>query len=101
MVFGRYGRRDDKVYKTKSAWSTGFQYAGLIPARKDDLLGFAYGQIQTVGTSSDEKLAEVYYKVKVNDQIAITPLVQYLINPEGSRDRDNVVVMGLRTRISF
>ncbi|MBI2353445.1 MAG: carbohydrate porin [Deltaproteobacteria bacterium] len=100
-VFARYGRRDDKVFRTKSAWSTGFQYAGLFPARKDDMLGFAYGQIQSVGTSSDEKLAELSYKVKINDQIAITPLAQYLINPEGNRDRDNVLVMGLRTRISF
>lgn len=100
-VFARYGRRDDSAYRTKSAWSTGFQYAGTIPARKDDLLGFAYGQIQVAGAASDEKLAELYYKVKVSDQIAVSPLVQYLINPEGDRDRNNVVVMGLRTRISF
>lgn len=100
-VFARYGWRDEKVYRTKSAWSTGFQFTGLIPARKDDILGFAYGQIQTVGTPSDEKLAELYYKVKVGDQIAISPLVQYLINPEGDSARNNVVVLGLRTRISF
>lgn len=99
--FGRYGWRDDKAYKTTSAWSTGFQYAGPVPGRKDDMLGFAYGQIQSMGTPADEKLVELSYKVKINDQIAITPLAQYLIDPEGDNSRSNVVVMGLRTRISF
>ncbi len=100
-IFGRYGRRDERAYRKKSAWSTGFRYAGPIPARKDDLLSFAYGQVQAAGTSSDEKLAELDYKAKVSDHIEVTPFVQYLINPEGDRARNNVVVMGLRTFVVF
>lgn len=100
-VFARYGQRDEDVYVTKMAWSAGGQYVGLIPERKDDVLGFAFGQIQAVGASSQEKLAEVYYKVKVNDQIEIAPIAQYLINPLGDNTKDDVVALGLRSQISF
>lgn len=100
-LFGRFGWHDDAAYKTKSAWSAGFQYAGLIPQRKDDLLGFGYGQILVNGASAQEKLMEAYYKVKVSDQIAVSPHFQYLINPLADKVADNVVVMGLRTQIIF
>lgn len=99
-LFGRYGQHDKSAYATRSAWSVGGQYSGLIPARKDDILGFAFGQISVIG-AAQEKLSEVYYKAKVSEQIAVTPLVQYLINPEGNADRHNVTVLGLRTQIVF
>jgi len=102
-LFARYGERDEDVYAVKKAWSAGGQYAGLIPDRNDDVLGFAYGQIQAIGAIADsqEKLAEVYYKYKVNDQIEVAPVVQYLINPAGNSSTDNVVALALRTQISF
>lgn len=102
-LFGRYGQRDKDVYATKRAWSVGGQYAGLIPGRKDDVLGFAYGQIEIVDAVADsrEKLAEIYYKFKVNDQIELAPVVQYLINPAGIDSADNVVTVALRTQLSF
>lgn len=102
-LFARYGQRDKDVYATRMAWSIGGQYAGLLPNRKDDMLGFAYGQIQAAGAVADsqEKLAELYYKFKVNNQIEVTPVVQYLINPAGIRSADDVVALGLRTQISF
>ncbi|MBI1921740.1 MAG: carbohydrate porin [Geobacter sp.] len=100
-LFARYGQRDKDVYLTRKAWSVGGQLCGLVPERKDDVFGFAYGQIEAVGASTQEKLAEAYYKVQVNDQIAVTPVVQYLINPLGNRDADNVVALGLRSQISF
>ncbi|AAR36661.1 carbohydrate porin [Geobacter sulfurreducens] len=100
-LFVRYGQRDEDVYATKMAWSAGGQYAGLLPERKDDVLGFAYGQVKAVGADSQEKLAELYYKVQVNEQISIAPVVQYLINPLGDSSRDDVVALGLRSLISF
>jgi len=102
-LFARYGERDEDVYAVKKAWSAGAQYAGLIPDRKDDVLGFAYGQIQAIGAIADsqEKLAEVYYKFKVNDQIEVAPVLQYLINPAGISSADDVVALALRTQISF
>lgn len=105
-LFARYGQRDKDVYTVRSAWSAGGQVAGLIPARKDDVLGFAYGQILARGTDdapvdSQEKLAELYYKFKVSDQIEVAPVAQYLINPAGNSSTDNVVVLALRSQVSF
>jgi len=102
-LFARYGQRDEEVYAVRRAWSAGGQYTGLISDRKDDVLGLAYGQIQAAGSIADsqEKLAELNYKVKVSDQIEIAPVVQYLVNPAGNSSTDNVVALALRTKISF
>ncbi|QWV93686.1 carbohydrate porin [Geomonas oryzisoli] len=102
-LFARYGQRDKDVYAVKGAWSAGGHYQGLIPGRKDDILGFAYGQVRAAGTVADaqERLTEVYYKYKVSDQIEISPVVQYLVNPAGLSSSDNVVALALRTKISF
>jgi hypothetical protein len=102
-VFARYGQRDRDAYTTRRAWSIGGQYTGLLPQRKSDVLGFAYGQIQAAGAIADsqEKLAELYYKVQLTSQIAIAPVVQYLINPAGSSGSDAVTALALRSQISF
>jgi high affinity Mn2+ porin len=100
-LFARYGQRQKDVYATNRAWSAGVQYAGLIPCRADDILSFAFGQIEAVGASSHEKLAELYYKAKLGDHIEITPVTQYLINPLGDREQNNVFTLGLRTQILF
>ena len=100
-LFGRFGQRDRNAYTTSRSWSAGLQYVGLIPGRADDTLGFAFGQISGKNLPGQEKLAEWYYRVKVNDKISISPIVQYLINPEGQKDQDNVVALGLRALVSF
>jgi carbohydrate-selective porin OprB len=102
-LFARYGQRDKDAYTTRMAWSAGGQLAGLFEQRKNDILGFAYGQVQAAGAVADsqERLAEAYYKFKVSDQIEVTPVVQYLMNPAGNSGADNVVALAVRTRVSF
>jgi carbohydrate-selective porin (OprB family) len=100
-LFGRFGWHDGDAYKTKSAWSAGFQYAGPIPQRKDDLVGFGFGQILAASATAQEKLLEAYYKVKVSDQLALSPHFQYLINPLADRDAANVIVASLRMQLIF
>jgi len=100
-LFGRYGQHDKSAYATSSAWSVGGQYTGLIPARKDDIIGLALGRISVAGATSQEMLSEAYYKVKVNEQITVTPLVQYLINPEGNTGREKITMLGIRTQVIF
>lgn len=99
--FGRFGQRDRNTYQTSRSWSAGLQYAGLIPGRNDDTVGFAFGQISGKGLQSQEKMTELYYKVKVSDKISISPIVQYLINPVADKNQDNVVALGLRSQVSF
>lgn len=102
-IFARYGVRDRDAYLTNSSWSTGLQYTGIIPGRPDDIIAFAYGQILGKGKDlpAQEKLAEWYYKVKVSEKIAISPIIQYLIDPQGNPSADNVVALGIRSQVSF
>ena len=100
-LFGRFGWHDEDVYITRSAWSAGFQYAGLIPQRKDDLAGIGFGQVLVNSATAQEKLLEAYYKVKVSDQLAISPHFQYLINPLANKNADNVFVASLRAQLIF
>ncbi|MDD2733327.1 MAG: carbohydrate porin [Desulfuromonadaceae bacterium] len=100
-LFGRFGWHDEDAYVTRSAWSAGFQYTGPIPQRKDDLVGFAYGQILVNNATAQEKLLEAYYKVTVSDQLAISPHFQYLINPLADTGADNVFVASLRAQLIF
>jgi high affinity Mn2+ porin len=100
-LFGRFGWHDEDVYLTRSAWSAGFQYVGLIPQRKDDLVGFGYGQVLINNATAQEKLLETYYKAKVSDQLAISPHFQYLINPLADKSADNVFVASLRAQLIF
>jgi high affinity Mn2+ porin len=100
-LFGRFGWRDKHAYLTKSAWSAGFQYTGVIPLRPDDLVAFGYGQILVNTAAAQEKLLEAYYKIKINEQVTLSPHFQYLIDPLGDKDARNVFVMGVRTQITF
>jgi hypothetical protein len=100
-IFGRYGWHDDEAYVTQFAWSAGFQYAGLIPRRKDDLAGFGFGQLMINNAAAQEKLLEAYYKVKISDQMAISPHFQYLINPLGDKNGANIAVASLRAQLVF
>ena len=102
-LFARYGRSDEDVYEVNQAWSAGGQYAGLFQGRDEDVLGLAYGQIKAVGAVADsqERLAEVYYKYKVSEQIEVAPVVQYLVNPSGNGGAENVLALALRTQVSF
>jgi hypothetical protein len=100
-LFGRFGWHDEDVYVTRSAWSAGFQYAGLIPHRKDDLAGFGFGQVLANNATVQEKLLEAYYKVKISDQLAVSPHVQYLINPLAAHNADNVFVASVRGQLIF
>ena len=102
-LFARYGRSDEDVYEVNQAWSAGGQYTGLFQGRDEDVLGLAYGQIKAVGAVADsqERLAEVYYKYKVSEQIEVAPVVQYLVNPSGNSGAENVLALALRTQVSF
>ncbi len=45
--------------------------------------------------------AEVFYQYQLNDNIAITPGVVYISNPDNNSDNDDLVIGALRTTFSF
>ncbi|MGM0599973.1 MAG: carbohydrate porin [Candidatus Rifleibacteriota bacterium] len=111
-VFARYGQQRETVAQIEKAWSTGFQTSAESFGRKDDIIGFAYGKALT-GNSwrtgagatgincEDEHHAELYYSFKVNENLKLSPDIQWLKNAEGDKDNKNVWAFGVRAQLSF
>lgn len=60
--------------------------------------------IDTEGFDDDEEMslhAEAFYQYQLNDNIAITPGVIYVNNPDNNDDNDDLVIATLRTTFSF
>ena len=60
--------------------------------------------IDTEGFDEDETTAlhaEAFYQYQLNDNIAITPAVIYINNPDNNEDNDDLVIGTLRTTFSF
>ena len=93
--------------------SFGANYKGLFPGRPDDraVLFFTYGQfsdnysdqlVAAGGSSvSNEMVFETGYRFAVTDSTYIQPDLQYVINPGGTGNIDNALVLGVQFGASF
>ncbi len=109
-LFCRYGFQDRSVSRFCSAWSAGAQWSGLAAARPDDVLGVAFGS-GTVGDDyaeanpdvpwENEYHGELYYRIGVGGNLAVTPDVQWIRNPGGVSTADDVTALGLRMHLAF
>jgi porin len=97
----------------------GLYYRGAIPGRDDDALGLgvAYLRISDqVGAAVEkanrrdgtnyrypdfEATIELVYRYQAAPWFSIQPHAQYVIQPGGTKDRDNALILGLRTNITF
>jgi carbohydrate-selective porin OprB len=111
-AFARFGRQQDDVYPVEGAWSVGLQYSASFIGRQDDFFGIAYGQAKIGGDqrdvdkltgvrTGDEDHLEAYYNFKVNDNLSISPGVQYVNNVNGDKDNGEVWAFGVRAHLSF
>ncbi len=113
-VFGRIGAADDSIYAVETAWSAGAQVSGEAWGRPDDVIGIAYGEaiinnehpgwqgLEDFGIDvDDEQELELYYSIAVNDNISISPDVQFISNPAGIANVDDIWVFGTRAQINF
>lgn len=94
-------------------FDTGLSYKGLIPGRDDDTLGlaFAYAQLSPGARSGlrdegsspvgAEMVIELTYQVQVTKWLIVQPDLQYIVNPGGTRDFENALVLGGRAAIVF
>ncbi len=94
-------------------FDTGLNYKGLIPGRDDDTIGlaFAYAQLGrasrcslieegSVGVGS-EMILELTYQCQVTPWFSVQPDLQYIIDPGGTRDFNNALVLGVRAAVTF
>jgi len=106
---GEPGDRNPIQYE----FTTGGRYTGLIPGRDKDKAGFgiiysnngsAFSQAneQTSGAGlGGETTLEIDYQVNPAAWLSIQGDAQYIIDPGGNANRDNILVLGLRTIVQF
>lgn len=112
MVFSRFGWQRDDISRLQYAFSTGVQLSGDAAGPGENILGAAYGISITgsIGRKPDsmnfintgnEHHIEVYYNMKINDVIRISPDIQWIRNLDADLDRDDLWAFGLRTQLSI
>lgn len=112
-VFCRYGQQSDDIYEIRRAWSAGFQIAGGMWGRDEDMLGLAYGSAETGSAYRDvlrddgyriapaETRIEAYYRFQINDHLALSPDFQWVDGLGSTDSADTVSIFGIRTRLDF
>ncbi len=107
-VFFRIGARDsDNInYTTRTAWSTGAQLSKIIPYRKDDVIGFAYGEIRPTkrdfgARAKDEGFIEAYYNWFFTENFQISGIFQHVMNRNASPTLSDVSIFGVRAQANF
>ena len=104
-IFGRAGYADPEVSEIETFGSAGLNYRGLVPGRKEDVvgLGVSHGEVsERAGLTADyERAAEMYYNAAVTPWLEISPMVQWIQNPGASDERGNAWVVGTRVQANF
>lgn len=115
-LFSRYGHQARGQSRFDRAVTVGAEWAGNAWGRSADSLGLALGALRT-GTnfradapqlpdygytaSGWERLAELYYRIKVNSNLELTPDLQLIRRPAGDGAARSVTVLGLRAKVNL
>ncbi len=106
-LFFRYGYAHSDVSEIEHFWSVGGQYAGLIPTRDDDILGFGVAQgvlseqLRHTGANPHRETAlELYYSAQILPWLSVSPDFQWILRPGGENGRD-AFVAGIRLQMAF
>ena len=107
-LFLRYGFAHERVREIEHFWSLGGQLSAPLAGRDDDVLGVGVSQAimgrdfqDANGAAATETLFETYYRIQVTDNIAISPLMQVIVNPGADNDAECAVTAGVRAVFSF
>jgi porin len=106
---GEPGDRNPLQYE----FTLGARYTGLFDSRPTDKIGFgviwsdngdAYSQANYTAnerTLGGETTVELDYQFNPAPWLSIQPDAQYIIDPGGDSQRDDILVLGLRTIVRF
>lgn len=122
-LFGRYGQQSRGKVRFDRALTLGTEIGGSYWARGADALGVAAGWLRTSDefrrdaptldadadgvpdfgytASGAERVAEVYYRYRLNPQFEVSPDLQYLARPGGDTAARAIKVFGLRAQLTF
>ena len=122
-LFSRFGKAQGEGLPFDQTFSVGTELGGSYWARGADALGVALGvnrvsadfhrDSATVDANGDgtpdfgyvasgtEKVAEIYYRYRLNKQFEVTPDFQLVGQPGGNDAASNVDIYGVRAQLTF
>jgi hypothetical protein len=103
-LFARVGYSNEDVYEVDWFWLLGASLTGLVPSRKEDTLGLALAGLEAsdeLDEDGTEFHVESYYRFFITENFAISPDFQYVANPRGDSDNDDVFAWMVRGEFSF
>lgn len=122
-LFGRYGQNLDGKVRFDRTLTLGAEFGGTYWNKSADSIGVALGWLRTSKDFRDnstaldidadgnpdfgytstgtEQLAEIYYRIRLNKNLELTPDFQLIRQPGGDRTASNAKVFGLRAKASF
>lgn len=104
-LFGRFGYQNEEVYEVPWFWSAGANVTGLVQAREND--EGAWMGIAGLKANDDleengmELHLETYWRFCFGEHLALTPDLQYVLNPLGDEDNDGLFVGMIRAEAYF
>ncbi len=107
MPFFRAGYAKDGASFLERSVSAGFAYQpNPIGSSAGNLLGFGvnWGKANEAVYGSglrNQNAFELFYRLQVTKEIAVTPDIQYLRNPALNPDEDSIWVFAVRARFAF
>jgi porin len=111
--FGRTGFTPPDRNEVDFFFDMGFTYKGLLPGRRDDSIGLAYGFAalspdarEDIGAAGDagavsEMVLEATYQCVLAPWCVLQPDAQLIVNPGGDDSAPNAFVIGARLAIVF
>lgn len=108
-AFFQLGFADSDNNQVDQYFGAGFTYRGLLPSRSSDTLSFGVAharngdEFRSVETTFEkaETALELNYRIEIAPFFAITPDVQYIINPGTDPELDNATVVGARFELAM
>ena len=103
MPFLRGGFAEDGGTLLQKSVTAGI---GWYQKKGGSLLGFAAGWGEINETTwleglDDQITMELFYRMQISSHLAITPDVQYIINPGLNPDASSIFIWGIRGRLSL
>lgn len=112
-LFANFIQSDPDVTYIERVWQVGGMLSAPFASRPNDELGLGLGRLE-INDDARRRLreqgdpvpdveypAELYYRVALTPALSLTPNIQYFHRPGGFDDDKDVVVVGLKTVVSF
>ena len=103
-VFARASWANDDVYEVEQFYSAGISITGLIKSRPNDTLGLGVAAVVPNNKLENDDIEyhfEGYYRLQISENFAVTPDFQFVTNPQGNSDNDNIFAGMVRAEFSF